>query len=252
MLAVIGLSALALVACAPERANDKVVADWQTDPMKAIEAARQQNRLLFIAFLGSDWSTASQGAMKDVLDTRAFKELADTNFVLLKLDFSRKGLTPEEAQGYASLAKQLQVDHFPMFLIADPAHGVGTFSRINTYGGGGVLEFVDQISTIMKEYRQVLASRMAEAQAQGQAGIPAPPPTLPRVTGDASFPSPQQMLQQPSVNPAPVNSQSGVSSGTPAGFPSVQDMLNKAPASTVTVPSPASAGNTDGPMFQLK
>jgi len=227
-----------------------------TDASKAIETARQEDRPLFIAFLGSDWSTASQSANKEILNTRAFKDFADANLVLLKIDFSRKGLTPEETQGYASMAKQLQVDHFPLFLLADPAHGTGAFSRINTYGGGGVSEFVDQIMGIMAEYRQVLAAQLAK-QAQGQPAAAAPPPALPQASGLSGFPSPEQMLHQPPtagpVGPAPTGPSQNPPAAVPSGLPSVQDLLNsKLSPSPAPTSSTAPAGNTDVPAFQLK
>jgi len=257
----LGLGAAALASCGPGRPNENAEANWLTDPDKAVEAARQEGRPLFIAFLGSDWSSASEGAIKDVLNTKAFKDLADADLVLLKVDFARTGLTPEQTQSYTNLAKQLKVDHFPLFLIADPAHGIGTFSRINTYGNGGPVELVDQITNVLNEYRQVLAARLAQIQAQGQSAAAAPPPALPRVTGSSSYPSPEQMLQQSAAQSA-TNVPAGVSPAVPAqnspppmpaGFPSVQDMLNnKTPSDTQPAPSPAPPGNTDAPAFQLK
>lgn len=202
---VLWLGVMALAACSPTHPNDPAQANWLTNTEQAMAAARQQGRPLFVAFFGSDWSVASQEAQKEVFDTRAFKDYADANLVLLKIDITRKGLSPELEKTYTELAKGLQVDRLPVFYLADPANGVGPFQRLNAVGNGGPMELLNQITTVLTEYHSQLASQKAQAQA---AGAPmGQPSAAPRASGVSGFPSPDQLLKQsqgsPSAPPSP-------------------------------------------------
>ncbi len=83
------LAALALAACGGSPTPVKVTADWLTNPDEAFQTAVQKGRPVFIAFVGSDWSDASQGITKDVFDTQTFKDFADNYLVLLRVDLAR-------------------------------------------------------------------------------------------------------------------------------------------------------------------
>lgn len=258
MPVIASLAALTLVSCAPPRPNDYAVADWLTNPNDAVAAAMQKGRPMFVVFLSTDWSVASQGAVKDVLDTRAFKEFADDNLVLLKVDFNRKGLAPEMAKNYAELAKALNVDHFPVFMMLDPYHGAGKFTQISTYGFGGPGEFVTQVSGILDTWRQIVATKTTQAQAQVRAQAAAPPPAIPR-TLDSSLPPPEVLFGHGSAQPisAPSSSMPGLSStlpsqsapsATPTHFPPAPNLTNQLPPDTTSAP----AGSTDSHPIQLK
>jgi len=247
----LGLSTLALAACSNPRPADPAVADWMTNPQDAVAAAMQKGRPLFVVFLGSDWSSASQDTIKDALDTRAFKEFADSHLILLKVDFSRKGLTAEMEKAYADLAKQMNVDHFPEFMLADPPHRVAKFAVIPSYnfGPGGSADFVAQISGILDAWHDMVANQLAQqAQAQGQA--PAPAPALPQTgttNGVSTLPSPAELFRHdtaPSIATPPPTA--------PASLPTMPGAVNSLPSNSAPVPTPAPTNNTSLPAFQLK
>ncbi len=199
--AIFGFALLALAACSPSHPNDFAQANWITNAEQAMTAAKQQGKPLLIAFMGSDWSVASQAAQKEVLDTVAFKDYADSNLVLLKIDFTRKGLSPELQKAYAEMAKGLQVDRIPVYFLADPAHGVGPFQRLNSMGNSGPQELINQIAATLAEYRNQLAAQMALPQGQPP-GTPMAQPGTPRPAGVSGFPSPDELLRKPAA-PAP-------------------------------------------------
>lgn len=212
---ILGLGVCLFTACTPGRPSDPAQANWLTNADQAVALARQQNKPLFIAFLAPGWSSASGDSQKSVLDTQAFKDYADANLVLLKIDFSQKGLSPEMEKAYSEMAKGLQVDHFPVFFLSDPANNVGPFQRLNTVGPAGPTEFVGQITGLLAEYRNQLAALKAAGQVPG---APGPRPT--------SAPS-----------------QAGVKSG----FPSPDELLRKAQD-----PQAAPPAGTNAPLIQLK
>jgi len=232
-----------------------------TNVPDAVAAATQKGKPLFIAFVGSDWSAASQDTLKDALDTRSFKEYADANLVLLKVDFTRKGLTLEMEKAYTELARQLNVDHFPVFMIADPAHARGLITNpINSYnlGPGGASDFVAQISSRVDVWHSQMAAIQAQAQMQAQAKAAAPSPTLPQAGGISALPSAaelfhhdQSIATSPPTAPGLSSTPSAQSfpSFTPAGVPTVPGGINQPPNSR---PASVPAGSTDTPTIQLK
>jgi hypothetical protein len=217
------LGAAALAACGPGKPTDPAQANWLTNPEQAMALSRQQGRPMFIAFFGSDWSVASQDALKNVFDTQAFKDFADGNLVLLKLDFPRKGMSPALEKSYGDLAKGLQVDHFPVFYLADPANGVGPFQRLPSTGNGGPLDFVGQLSSVLAEYRAQLATQRAKILQAQTTTVGSPPPAS-QAGVKSGFPSPDELLHQSQSQPAPPN-----------------------PGA-----NPAPAGNTSAPMIHLQ
>ncbi len=237
--ALAGILALALAACTPPKPNDPATADWLTNPQDATTAALQKGRPIFIAFLATDWSTASKGAVKDVLDTRAFKEFADSNLILLKVDFSRTGMTPDMQKSYDDLAKNLGVDHFPMFVMADPYHGVGKFSQINNYGLGGPVEFVGQVSGILDTWRNIVATQLSQIQAKARAQAQAAAAeSTPSPSGMTAMPSPEQLFHQ---------------SQPPTGLPTSTAPAPTLPTqpSTASPAQPASPAATGLPLLKL-
>jgi protein disulfide-isomerase len=241
-----GIAALALAACTPAKPNDPAVADWYTDPDAATAAAMQKHRPIFIAFLATDWSTASQGAVKDVLNTRAFKQYADANLVLLKVDFSRKGLSPEMQKTYDELATSLQLEHFPEFMMADPYHHVGKFSTIGTYGIGGPMEFVGQIHDILETWNNIVATRLPEIQAQSQANAQAQAKAQTAAAAQAAtqggvvgLPSPAELFNHNQAVPA------GVAPAIPSPTPGAM------PLQVAPTPGAAPAGDTSLPPIKL-
>ncbi|HVU37621.1 MAG TPA: thioredoxin family protein [Opitutales bacterium] len=251
------LAAATLAACVPPKATDVAKVEWMTDGDKAINAARQQGKPLFIAFVGSDWSTASKDVEKDIFNTRAFKDFADANLVLLKVEFSRQ-LSPQQQTAYTELARGMQVDRFPVFFLADPTNNQPVFQRFNGYGSGGPGEFISQLAASLAQYRAARAAYQAQAQSQMAGQAAAPPPTMAPSAGSSGLPSPEELLQQVRSQPqmAPGVSVRPSSAVAPIGMPANRPPQNlppgMLPAPSSPAPGPASPDGTDKPLIDLK
>ena len=62
---------------------------WQTDFEKARDMAREEKRVILLNFSGSDWCGPCMHLRKEVFDSEAFQQLADSSLVLMNADFPR-------------------------------------------------------------------------------------------------------------------------------------------------------------------
>jgi thioredoxin-related protein len=62
---------------------------WQTDFEKAKGLAREEHRVILLNFSGSDWCGPCIHLRKEVFDSEAFQQLADSSLVLMNADFPR-------------------------------------------------------------------------------------------------------------------------------------------------------------------
>ena len=62
---------------------------WQTDFEKARDMAREEKRVILLNFSGSDWCGPCIHLRKEVFDSEAFQQLADSSLVLMNADFPR-------------------------------------------------------------------------------------------------------------------------------------------------------------------
>ncbi len=83
---------------------------WYTDYDKALEAAKKENKKVYVLRTGSDWCGWCIKLKKDVFATREFKNFAKKNLILLYLDSPRKKRMPAEQKSYNSqIASQLKM-----------------------------------------------------------------------------------------------------------------------------------------------
>ncbi len=239
-----------LAACGPGASlPNSADVDWLTSVPEAFQTAQQKNRMVLIAFVGSDWSVASENAISDILSTQTFKNFADNNLVLLKIDFLRKGGTSELAASNANWARMVEVDSLPTFVLVDPRGGSPT--RIwqgAGYSAGGPEAFIQVLASAIMQRQQVVA----------QQGLPGPagqPPMLPGTNqnpggpGLSGMPSAQDLMRQ-QMTQAPQLPTSQSSSGLvppnmPAGAPSnlpPPDQLMQQVRPTSAVPGPVMSG----------
>jgi hypothetical protein len=200
------LGVLALAACGGSAS--KATADWLTNPDEAMQTALQKNRPLFIAFVGMDWSGPSQGIVKDVFDTPIFKDFADNNLVLLRIDLARKVEGDKTAQLNEKMAEGVQIESLPTCLLWDAAHN-SLIGRFNGFGPNGPGPYLQQLQFRLDQWRQAVAQQAAmnpnPLSAAPQLSAP------PVMTG---VPSPQDLLRQPASPPLP-----SALSVTPDGAP---------------------------------
>jgi thioredoxin-related protein len=62
---------------------------WETDFNTAKQKAKQEHKLILLNFSGSDWCGPCIRMHKDIFESAAFKEYADSKLVLINADFPR-------------------------------------------------------------------------------------------------------------------------------------------------------------------
>lgn len=90
---------------------------------KAAEMAKEENKLIFINFSGSDWCRSCMVLKQSILETPEFKSFADKELVLVDVDFPRKKknrLSKEQTEYNEKLAEKYNNDgQFPTIIILD-------------------------------------------------------------------------------------------------------------------------------------
>ena len=93
---------------------------WTTDINAALAQAKRENKRVLILFTGSDWCNYCIRLKKDVLDKKAFKNLAEENFVPVYFDFPHRN-QPSDAQMRIQnqWRTKLQIQGYPTMAIVD-------------------------------------------------------------------------------------------------------------------------------------
>ena len=121
---------------------------WSTDLAKAQAQARVEGKAVLINFTGSDWCGWCMKLRKDVFLKPDFAAYAQTNLVLVEIDFpKRKTLSPEVQKANQRLEQQFQVQGFPTLVLLDRN---GTrLSNVN-YANGGTRTFLAEVERILR------------------------------------------------------------------------------------------------------
>jgi uncharacterized protein YyaL (SSP411 family) len=124
-------SIAALVLAAAARA-----ADWTEDYASAVARAKKENKVVLLDFTGSDWCVWCQKTDKEVFDTAKFKDFADRNLVLVKVDFPREKAQPDAVKAQNDkLQKQYNIEGFPTLIAVKP-DGTTLFTQVGYRDGG--------------------------------------------------------------------------------------------------------------------
>lgn len=121
---------------------------WSTDLAKAQAQARAEGKAVLVNFTGSDWCGWCMKLRKDVFLKPAFTNYAQTNLVLVEVDFpKRKPLTPAAQKANQQLAQQFQVQGFPTLVLID-----STGNRIGNvnYANGGPKSFITEVEKLLR------------------------------------------------------------------------------------------------------
>jgi protein disulfide-isomerase len=94
--------------------------NWYTSMEKAKEAARKDNKAILVNFTGSDWCGWCIRLDKEVFTKAAFKDYAEKNLVLLKLDFPKyKSIPADQERANWQLKNKYKIQGFPTILLVD-------------------------------------------------------------------------------------------------------------------------------------
>jgi protein disulfide-isomerase len=93
---------------------------WTEDYNGALAQAKASHKLILVDFTGSDWCPWCVKTDKEIFATQAFKDYADKNLILVKLDFLRNH--PQDTAiktRNKALADKYQVQGFPTLIAID-------------------------------------------------------------------------------------------------------------------------------------
>lgn len=118
-----------------------------TDYDEALATARARNKPVLLDFTGSDWCGGCMLLDQEVFSTRAFKEYAEKNLVLLKVDFPMDRRLPRKVQEQnEKLRSKFAVVGFPTIIVLSPdGRKIG---RTMGYADGGPAAFIAAIEKI--------------------------------------------------------------------------------------------------------
>jgi protein disulfide-isomerase len=112
------LLSIAFLSCLLPVAGMAASSDWMVDYDEALKVAKEENRLVFIDFTGSDWCGWCIKLDEEILSKRKFQKYAEDNLVLVKIDFPRKTKLPkDQAEANAALAKKYGIEGFPTIIV---------------------------------------------------------------------------------------------------------------------------------------
>ena len=87
-----------LAGCAGWRCNCSA-AEWLTDLPKALDKAKAENKMVLMDFTGSDWCPPCKALHKTVLTSPEFEAYAQTNLVLVEVDFPNRQAADRGVEG---------------------------------------------------------------------------------------------------------------------------------------------------------
>ena len=122
--------------------------NWTANLEKAIETAEAENKAVLVNFTGSDWCKWCFKLSDEVFSQDDFKEYADENLILVKLDFPRSISQSSETKAYnQSLAQKYGVQGFPTILIFNSQ---GNPVAKTGYQAGGAANYVNHIQSFLQ------------------------------------------------------------------------------------------------------
>lgn len=98
--------------------------NWNYNFDKAKEIAKKENKNIVMVFSGSDWCAPCIRLDKNIWQSEEFKQEADKNWVLVKLNFPRKKanqLSEEQTEHNRKLAEKYNKEgSFPLVILMQP------------------------------------------------------------------------------------------------------------------------------------
>lgn len=127
-------------------------AEWNTDYDKALATAKASNKYVLIDFNGSDWCGPCIEMKKVVFSTPAFTSYANTNLILLDIDYPRKKQLPDSLKKQNDiLAKQYGIDRsgYPTVVLLDP--NGKKLGQLEGYGGETPADVIAWVEKLKKK-----------------------------------------------------------------------------------------------------
>lgn len=123
---------------------------WLTDFAKAQAKAKEEKKLVFMDFNGSDWCPPCILLRKNVLSTPEFVNYARTNLVLVDVDFPRQKELPEaQKKANEALAEKHGVEVFPTVIVLN-SEGKEV-KRVTSYRGEDAKAIISVLDKLKKQ-----------------------------------------------------------------------------------------------------
>lgn len=116
---------------------------WLRDLGNARLRQAAENKPILILFTGSDWCPACKRLKREVFMTEAFGTYADSNLILLEVDFPRHPPLPDtQRRANDALAQAYHVTYYPTVILQDSR---GQVTSPIPYGGDGASGFLAKL-----------------------------------------------------------------------------------------------------------
>jgi thioredoxin-related protein len=141
--------AFIIVAIALSRLYSLADIEWLSDFKKASEIAKEKQLPILANFTGSDWCPWCMKLQKEVFSTKEFQSWANTNVVLLVVDFPRfKKLPEEKSKLNEELAKKYGILGFPTILLLNHE---GKVIGETGYKPGGASAYIEHLKQLLEK-----------------------------------------------------------------------------------------------------
>lgn len=144
-------------------------ANWLTVLDQPIPKARSGDKHILLLFTGSDWCVWCKKFDQEALATPQFRQYAEKNLVLVKLDFPKR--TPQSEaikKANAAWEKRFKVKSFPTLILLDS--NFRALGRQDGYVPGGARSFIAELK--QWEARAVSAGQSAAGGTQWLTDLP--------------------------------------------------------------------------------
>lgn len=146
--AIIGMALIGLAAGCSESGSDvpdKLV--WTTDLPQALTKAKAEQKHVFMDFTGSDWCPACMAVHKKVFATDEFAAFAQTNLVLVQVDFPHnKPQTDELKKANQALQEKFNIQGYPTLILLDDAGK--KLGQMDGYDGENPQQFIETLKKL--------------------------------------------------------------------------------------------------------
>jgi protein disulfide-isomerase len=134
-----------LIGCSKGGTNDGL--NWEENLETALQKAKAENKAVLVNFTGSDWCQWCIKLSDEVFSKSEFKEYADDNLILVRLDFPRNIEQTAETKAYNNqLAKKYGVQGFPTVLLFSSS---GNLVKTTGYMPGGPVTYVSDLKSAL-------------------------------------------------------------------------------------------------------
>jgi len=136
-----------VTACSENKTQTSDNLNWTINLEKAIETAKAENKAVLVNFTGSDWCKWCFKLSDEVFSQDEFKEYADANLILVKVDFPRNIPQSDQTKAYnQSLAQKFGVQGFPTIIIINDQ---GKPVAKTGYQEGGAQNYINHIKSFL-------------------------------------------------------------------------------------------------------